>query len=331
VAELRDSRALSELRGMKVSSISLAGNRELARALVMARISTRVGDPLEPSALRRDLRAILRLNGIADARVGAIRAKAGVGLVFVVAEAPRIASVEVAGGKALSKRELLALAGVSNGAYFDPVKAREAVAAMRERYVALGRWGTRITWSTRKVGERVALTFQVVESAPVRIVSVTFPGASAVPAEILLQRFATSGAANNVGSPYIGEEAEKGILLVTNEYYERGYIEVRVGQLRVLERSPTEIALELPIVEGQQFRFGTVKVTGKLAAPLASYQHLIQSRRGQVFQRSAINADITRISEFHRGLGRNNDEITPQARVDHDKLTVDIDLVIAPR
>ena len=100
---------------------------------------------------------------------------------------------------------------------------------------------------------------------------------------------------------YWRDGLEDGLMNATAAYYDRGYIEVKVGTAEeTLAPDRASVALVIPVHEGHQFRIGAVKIEGAMAAPVGQYRKLLGVRTGEVFSRKKLAEGIQRVTAFQR-------------------------------
>lgn len=315
----------AELETATIASVDIAGLESLPRASVRLAIRSQAGDPIARSVLRGDLRRIMAIRGVADVRVDAVRVGTGIGLRYVVAEAERIAGIDVDGNSALSDADLVRLTKLQIGGALDPLAVRDGAAHIRRRYRVGGYYRADVSWKVSTPGDGAVIVYSVDEGPKVSIEKVTFPGARALAQAELSKLLAGKSTWNAVGAVLVDDDLTEGVLRITGEYYDRGYINLTVGKHVVKDVSSDRVELVIPIEEGPQFRLGTIAVTGKLAAPVADYLGVITSKTGDVFNRSKVGADILALAAFQQqATGNRDDFITPLTNVDPDKHTVDI-------
>jgi outer membrane protein insertion porin family len=117
---------------------------------------------------------------------------------------------------------------------------------------------------------------------------------------------------------------ERDVLLMTAFYYDAGFVQVDVGEPRIVESAAGEaVDVTITVAEGDIYRIGTISVAGALIAPPATYMNEVKTKPRDIFNRARLAEDIQRINELHRARGAQG-EVTPETVVHPDKKTVDI-------
>ena len=322
--------ALADLHGSLVSvEVSgLAGTRlDAARAA----LKSAKGAGFDRAQVARDVRALWQLGGVADVVAKARPAAGGVALRFEVTPRGLVRLVDVRGSHAVPVSQWLGSIGIAAGDVYDPAKVAEVRGTMMDRFQQMGYRAVKVTSRVHRAQDgRVDLVL-VVDEGPKLVVShLAFRGNHAVDSRALLALLAQHGG-TQVNARYWRGGLEDGLMNVTAAYYDRGYIEVKVGPPEeTLARDRASVALVIPVHEGHQFRIGAVKFEGALAAPAAQYRKLMGVKTGQVFSRKKLTEGIQRVTAYQRDKkGQPRAAVTPQTQVHVDTRRVDLTFNIA--
>lgn len=175
-------------------------------------------------------------------------------LVFSVEPGPLLSleGVRFPGARALSRKELLRLAGGAAGILADPQAAAEAwAAAYRERHYLSARV------EPPRVAEaagRLTIEARIDEGPPARLTRVRFEGATLDPAQL------EHAAGLRPGARYDDAGARGAAQRVRDHYLGLGYPEVRVTPEGVA--SAADVELVLHVTEGPPVRIAQVSVAG---------------------------------------------------------------------
>jgi outer membrane protein insertion porin family len=318
---------LDELRGpiTAISVVGLDGARQKAARDV---IHSEIGKPLDRAQVRRDVRALWALGGIADVVVEGRLAGEDVELSFVVSPRPTLAEINldgaVIGPRLFDPRSVFA---ARRHDVFDPVALNRGRNALLAAYRELGFLFADVTWQVAAGKDgALDLTIKVVEGQPVTIRSIDFKGNRAIAAaELATALTAGQSGTNVVGARYARELVEAGLLHINASYFDQGYINVRVGPVdEQISEDKTTVALVVPVVEGDQFRLGKIEVRGALIAPAKDYLARLGVKRGQVLSRSKLADGMRRIVELHREQGKAEPNLNPVTSIDPSKKIVDL-------
>src|SRR5262249_60024625 len=82
-----------------VKELAVSGNRRVQEAVILGRVSAKVGGPFVPSRLADDIRAIFALGFFDDVQAKVEDFEGGVKLTFVVTERPFVRDLNFVGNK----------------------------------------------------------------------------------------------------------------------------------------------------------------------------------------------------------------------------------------
>ncbi|MEF2175734.1 MAG: POTRA domain-containing protein [Candidatus Absconditabacteria bacterium] len=129
----------------------------------------------------------------------------------------------------------------------------------------------------------------------------------------------TSGGTYNEGM------LENDIELIKDEYFNQGYIRVRVKQpLIVLSDNRNEMSILIEIEEGEPFFLGSMAVEGDLLLEEQELLKLLRFKAGDVFSRKQLRADIKRLNDFYADRGYAYVNVTPVTLINKEEKTVDV-------
>jgi outer membrane protein assembly factor BamA len=262
----------NELRGRVISAVHIEGvSAELAGTLVTL-LRTRAGQRLEDAPLRDDLRTLWALGVVDDVRVDID----GDRVSFVIAPRPLIGKVIMPRRDpvALKRFDLLA------GAAFEPRRIARIAAGIEMTYQRDGYVDARVNVRRAERGHVVDVCVAATPGPKVTIGRVTFPGRKQMPEGILVaQLHGEKAGINRPGGLYDADALEVDRMYLTNEYYERGMMNVQIGEPHTRR-----------VEEGPVFTLGEITIKGGPRVPTGIDY-------GEVFARSRIQAARDRVAE----------------------------------
>ncbi len=311
--------------GKPIARVCLVGGSRQTRARADKLALLHDGDTLTPEAVRADLAALLKLEVFAEVAAYGLLAQrdASVVLLYEVADRPLVLDVRVEGAKALGdaavERQLL----IKKGAPYDPQAAHRVALGVRDGYITLGYEACKVAVIAEPEGAQVRVGIMVDEGPQSRLAKIDFRGQKRVTEADLFK--ATRLA---LGQPYVEEEVEQAVRLVSSLLYDRGLVAMSV----TTERGKTDAAGNVPLTfvidEGEVHTFSAIHVTG-LGAPLEKelLEKVVRARPKQTLVRSALVEDVSRIEEFFKKRGQRVN-VLPQTAIDAKKHTIDLTLLI---
>ena len=303
-----------------IESVDIQGNRRLRDEDILYYVQSRPGDVFNPQQVERDLQAIIAL-GFFDKSATRVLTeegvRGGINVIFEVKELPIIRDIQFEGLKSVPESDVLKAfreqrIGISKESIFDPVKARNAMRAIKELLASNGHPNATIEIREDEVSSTsIAITFVVNEGDKVRIVEIQFEDNSVFSDGTLrsqLKLVKESGLISRFRGQDILDRAKLDYDLnnVRNYMRSKGYLQARIGEPRVeglgkrrtgfflpvpfLSSTDETLRVIVPVTEGKLYRIGDIKIEGNSIFSEQAIQSVIGLKKGDV-------ADGKRISE----------------------------------
>jgi outer membrane protein insertion porin family len=315
-----------------VRDITVEGNRRIQPTAILNRVQTKIGDAFAPAALRDDVRSIFELGFFDDVQVRTEEFEGGIRVTFVVVERPLLREVSFEGNSELTVEELREKAAIRVGVLYNPVAVQTAQEAIREKYEDEGYFGVQITPRTERTPEGdLRVVFRIEEGPKLHIDRIVIEGNQALTAgqikdvmqtrERLYWIFPFSTVQRRV--------FEDDIERVLQLYGDHGYIQARVESTEIVpDLARQKVTLRMRVVEGPQFRTGTITITGNELLSTEEIRKMIKLEEGGVFNRGALRTASRAIADRYSELGRARAEVDPRTVTDVQNLKVDVTLPI---
>lgn len=316
-----------------VRDLAVEGNRRVQAAAVLNRIQTRIGDAFSPSAIREDVRQIFALGFFDDVQVRTEEFEGGVRIVFVVAERGLLREVSFEGNYAVTTEDLREKAAMRVGVLYNPMEVQRAQEAIRQKYEDEGYFGAVIAPRTERSPEGdLRVVFRIEEGAKTYIDRIVIEGNQALTAGQIKDAMATKERYlwilpfSTVQRRVFEDDAERILAL----YADHGYIQARVESQEIApDVQRGKVTLRVRIVEGTQFRTGSVVIRGNQVLPTDELRRLVRLREGEVFNRGALRASVRTILDRYAEMGRARADVSPETRNDVENRRVDVAITIA--
>jgi outer membrane protein insertion porin family len=315
-----------------VRDIGVEGNRRIQSPVILNRVVTKIGDTFSPTGIREDVRNIFNLGFFDDVQVRVEEFEGGVRLIFVVTERPLVREVGFEGNDELKTEELRERAAIRVGVLYNPVEVQRATDAIRLRYEDEGFFGVEITPRTERTPEGdLRVVFRVVEGKKMYIDRIEIEGNEAIPDKKIKSSILTQERIffilpfSKVSRKVFEEDAER----VINLYADNGYIQARVESQEIVpDFQRNKLTLRMRVVEGAQFRVGTVTFRGNEILTNEQIQSLILLKEGDIFNRSLLRNTIRNIADRYSEIGRARADVAPATETDTRALTVNVTITI---
>jgi len=321
------ARGAAQERPIVIREIAIEGNRRVQDAVILGRIQSKIGDPFAPASLREDVKAVFALGAFDDVQLKVEDFEGGVKVTFVVVERPLVREIAFLGNRAIKVDELREKADLRIGILYNPVDVQQAEERIRARYEELGYFRAKILPVTERTPEGdVRVVFRIDEGRKTKIDHIEFVGNRALSASRL------KGVMKTKERQYLlfratvqRKEFEDDIDRILALYADHGYIQARVESHEIVVAEATDrLILRIRIVEGPEFRFGKIGVTGNQVLPEAEIRRQVRIREGEVFSRAKLRRDVSAISELYSVIGRAFAEVAPQTITEAETRTVGV-------
>ena len=276
-----------------IQDIRLEGLARLSAASVYASLPVSAGDRVDDTRLAEVLRALFKTGNFEDVQVG----RDGDVLVIRLTERPEIVSLDIKGNKSIEKDNLLKglkSAGLAEGMVFQRSVLDHVKRELERQYIAQGRYGASIVVEAKaKPRNRVARNIQIEEGKPARISGINFVGNKVFNDEELRSIFQlrpthfTSFYKND--DKYSREKLQGDLERLRSWYMDRGYVNFVVNSTQVtLTADKKDVFIDLNISEGEQFRFGEIRIAGELTVSEDILKRLLLVRKDDIFNQAGI-------------------------------------------
>lgn len=320
-----------EATGPVVSAINVAGNRRVEPDAVRAAMATKVGQHLDPARITSDLHALFALGYFSDVQFDAAPAEGGkITLTVRVQEKPAIRDVRLSGNDELSTDDLRDLVDLHASQILDPEALRRNAKKIQDKYVEKGFYLAEVTTRTEPQPDNtVSVVFLINEHAKVQVKAITFVGNEKVKADELRGVMETQEGnflsfLTSAGT-YREEVFQRDLALIQFAYYDRGFINVRVGKPQVaISPDKKYLFLTVPITEGEQFNVGKIDYSGDILGTKEDLGKRVKTLSGNLFNRSQLQQDITSLNDVYLDQGYCYVNISPLTNVDNEKRIVDL-------
>ncbi|MCG8422457.1 MAG: outer membrane protein assembly factor BamA [Proteobacteria bacterium] len=321
----------SDIFGKKIERIQFRGNRKVEDDAIRVNLATKAGIVLDRARLRSDLRAMWRMGFFKDIVVEAeLTPRGNVILTFAVKEKPSVRKILISGNKEVELDKINEVLDLKRDAILDVSKIKQNRDKIHDLYVEKGYYLAAVNHDVRSINEsEVDVWYLVDENSKVEIRDVSFIGNKDISDSELRSIISTQkgGALSFLSDSgtYQEEMFERDLLIITAYYYDRGFLNVKLGTPQIrLSRDKRFMYLSIPIDEGPVFEIGKIKFKGDLLGKKDDYHELLSIKGGETFNRSKVGRDINRLNNYYKDRGYAYANVTPLTNVDLDKKIVDL-------
>lgn len=318
-----------------IEDIRVEGLQRVEAGTVFASLPVRVGDRYSDETASASIKALFGLGLFNDVR---IRIEGAV-LLVVVAERPIVGTVSFSGTKEFDKDVLVKALkdiGLTEGRPFDKSIADKAEQELKRQYINRSMYAAEVvTTVTPTEGNRVNLSFAVIEGDAAKIKSIKIIGNKAFSESTLLGQFEldTGGWLSwyTKSDRYARAKMNADIESLRAYYLSRGYLEFTVDSTQVaISPNKQEISVTINITEGERFVVSKISLAGNYLEKESQFQSLIAIKAGEPYNVVDVAQTTKAFADFFAEFGYAFAQIEPQTTIDRSKNQVEITLKADP-
>ncbi|MBS2011894.1 MAG: hypothetical protein JST00_03315 [Deltaproteobacteria bacterium] len=310
--------------GLRILEVCIVGVQADTAEALRRVMHLRTESKLTAEDLRADLAAIYASRKVETIEAAAKSTSGGAAILILTAkERPRIAAVKLEGFTGAA-RGAPADAFGKVGELLDLHHVAAAEQKVTDAFVEDGWEEARVTHDV-KLGPdgRATITVSLVQGTRTKVGKVSFPGAR--PELVAGLRKVVD---LDEGSPLVTDRLERAALLVTEFYYDRGFVNVRLETPQKVRAADGVAAITFKVEEGPVFRIGTLKVKGVDAATTKEILSRLKVKSGEIFSRKKMVADLEALRAMLEERGKKSATVEPETQADPRKSVLDVVIVI---
>jgi outer membrane protein insertion porin family len=318
-----------------ISDIRVEGLQRISEGTIYNYMPLNSGDKLNAFSARSAIRELYRTGFFQDIRMD----REGSILVITVIERPAIATVTLAGNKAIKEEELRRVLndiGLSEGEVFDRLVLDRLKQELINQYFSQGRYAvsvdTRVTQLERN-RVRIAIVIEEGDVAKIRHINIvgneTFTDkeirkdfeADIVPAWKFWSK----------DGQYSREKLSGDMEKLRSYYLDRGYVDFSVESTQVaIGPDKKDIYITANVVEGDVYGVDEIAITGDLVIDEGTLRRLIIAQPGEIFSRKKVEQSVDNITSILSNIGYAFANVNPITDVDRDNRLVSVNFFVDP-
>ena len=231
--------------------------------------------------------------------------------------------------------EYLAANELSTGNIYTEKKLSNFSAFLKDKFLQSGYYNVEIK-SNLDIDQqnKIGIAFDITQGNKATVGSLSISGSSIFSENKLLELF-------NIGEPdisfiniftnkdrYSDNELAKGIDLMTNNYFDSGYLDFKVLNIDTnLSDDKQLIFINIEVSEGIQYKLGNISFEGETGSfSLEQLNNVITMDKGDVFNRNTIIRDIQTLTDMFADKGYAFVDIKPLTSEFLDSVNVNFDI-----
>jgi len=209
---------------------------------------------------------------------------------------------------------------LSTGNIYTKKKLEEFILFLESKYFESGYYNIKISQKIElDTQNRIGIDLEITQGERATIDSFSISGSENFSEKELLKLFKI-GEADMVlvnyftnKNDFTDAELRKGIELLTNNYFDNGYLDFKVLNVNSsLNDNKDKISINIEISEGIQYRLGSVIFEGELGSiSITSLSNTITINKGDIFNRNLIIENIQKLTDMYADIGYAFVEINP--------------------
>ena len=314
-----------------VKDLAVQGNRRVQEAVILGRVTAKVGGPFVPARLADDIRAVFSLGFFDDVQAKVEDFEGGVKLTFVVTERPFVRDISFGGNKRLDAATLQEKIDFKLGAVYNPVEVTRAAEKLKEAYEEEGYFEVGVTPEVVRLPDGdVSVTFRVAEGRKMTIDKIVIEGAQGLKPDKIKQIMLTQEREFYILRGTVQrQKLDQDIERVVTFYNDNGYIQARVESFDTqVDRATARVTIRIVVVEGPQFKVGGIDITGNKVLPVEELRRRVLLKPDNIYSRTKLQETVKGISEVYGTIGRTAADINPQIALDVPNRKVNITLEV---
>ncbi len=294
---------------VKEIEVRFQGPETVNRAVVLANIQTKVGEPRVREIVEEDVRTLIGTGFFFDVRVLEEPAGEGLKVIYQVQGKAILKEIEFEGNTKFKDDRLKREVTVKVGEAFDEYKTHGDIAKIVEMYQKTGYPDVKVEREVNidRDTSRAILRFKITEGPRVFLKRIEFAGVDKSRKKALLKLMKTrhrwwgswlSGTGVKRDEQY-SEDLEKIV-----EYYRGlGFIDMEIRSTREERITPTWMVLHIEIYEGSQYKVGSVQVKGIKIFPAAVVEKRLTMTTDKIFTPDGLMRDVKALEDYYGERG----------------------------
>ena len=358
-----EPQALQTFDPNRVEAVEVRNNRRIPQDTIKYQLQTKAGDRFNSDVIRGDVKRLYAQGHFDDIRVEEEQGKTGKIIIFWVREKKTIRSVRYEGLNSITNSEVLEKlrekkASISQESTYDPSRIKKAETIIKMMLAEKGRQDATIEATTEDIPPNsVAVTFKVNEGPKVRIEKLNIEGNKVFSDRQLkkaMKLIKETGPISSISGKdtYFDLKLADDITRIRMLYAQHGYVRANVLE-PVVETKPHKVMRTLPFIrppfpwgipipfwkktvdryyitinveENDQYRVGTVKVTGNKLVNELVIQAILGLVPGEIFNEQRLRESFENLQKLYGARGYINFTAVPLQDFDETKKVVNLNI-----
>ena len=311
-----------------IKELVVFGNERVKEAVILKEIKSKVGEPFSSETVREDVKAIYRLGYFRDVQVDVAKTTGGVILTFVVIEKPFVENIVISGNLKLSREDIEKVITIKRDDVLEMDKLKSSVEEIKKLYTSKRYFGSEVDYGVElQEGNKAIVYFDIVEGAKGYLTKISFKGNTVFGGRKLRSVMQTKE------KGWIWFLTKSGTLdtdvlevdrnRIRSLYHDHGYVTVQVGEPEItLSKNKKSIQITISIQEGDQYRLGSLDVTGDILTTKEDLLKGLKSKVDKVYRSSLVQKDVLWLTDLYGDEGYAYVDVSPLTMLDNEQRLV---------
>ncbi|RME37497.1 MAG: outer membrane protein assembly factor BamA, partial [Deltaproteobacteria bacterium] len=314
----------------RVDDVVVQGNRRVELETIMPLLSVKPGTEATSEQIDDDIRAIYGLGRFEDIQAEIVDQNGARVLIYRLKERPLVRRITFEGNDEFDDTKLQTLIPLKTPDIYEPKVVDRSIKAIQAEYVKEGYYGVKISPEV-KVDDRneAEVVFHIKEGEKVLVDNIIFEGNTVFSDRHLKkvmqtkERWFLSWLTGR--GTYLEDVLENDLLLIADEYLNRGYIQVKVKKpVIMISEDGKLLDIFIQIDEGDQFTVGDIDMDGDLLKPREELLKTLSLKPGEIFSRKKLREDVLALSDLYADQGYAFVNVAPLSNLDTEKNLINL-------
>jgi outer membrane protein insertion porin family len=313
-----------------IKEIVIFGNERVEEAVIRKEIKSTVGEPFSNEMVREDVKSVYGLGYFRDVQVDVTETRGGVVVTFVVIEKPFVSDIVISGNVELSREDIEGVIEVKPDTVLEMDKVTSSVEEIKKLYTSKRYFGSEVGYEVAlQEGNRAVVYFDIVEGVKGYLTKISFKGNTVFGARKLRSIMQTKEKGwwwwLTKSGRLERDVLEVDLSRIRSLYHDHGYVTVQVGEPEItLSDNRKSLQITISIEEGDQYRLGSLDITGDILTTKEELLKGLKSKVGKVYRSSEVQQDLLWLTDQYADEGYAYVDVSPLTRIDPEQKLVNL-------
>ncbi|EFW37528.1 outer membrane protein assembly complex, YaeT protein [Treponema phagedenis F0421] len=257
-------------------------------------------------------------------------------LQFSVKEQPAIIGIKFTGNNRLRSGDLLSKILLKKGDIYNEIKLKTDEESLRKYYLEKGYAAVQLSSKVDKTADGIIIHFTITEGKQTVVSEIHFEGNTVATEKTLKKTLASQEVRFLTAGIFKESNLEIDKTAIHNYYAERGYIDAHVENIiqKIDDKTNPQknlVSLTYVIMEGQQYLFGGVTISGNRLFSTKELESKISLKKGAVLDMTLFESGFQAIADTYFENGYTSNHITKEEHRDPSTKEVSFTITIIER